>query len=136
MIRLRLMLLQQLRSIRLELSAQLLHLMRPELRNSNLKRCGSLQMVQSETIWVVLFSEHQSLSLIFQNMFQDGRSQSLLEDMPSVTNIEQLMLFSKGQENLKCLLHPLTVEKNNHSLFLISRTMVLQCACITQTNQF
>lgn len=63
-------------------------LMRPESKSSTLNTCGKAPMVPSEISSTVLSSENQSSSTTSQDLFQDGKNQSSLEDMLSVINTE------------------------------------------------
>jgi hypothetical protein len=101
MIKLHLMLLMLLRNIRLVLSVPPSLQMRLELKNSLLRKCGSHQMVPSETNSMEQSSENQFSLAISQNLFQDGLNQLLLEDTLLVINIKPLIMLLKVQANSK-----------------------------------
>ena len=79
------------RNARLLLSAPLLPPMRRELRNSNLRKCGSHQTELLETSLMVPYSESLLLSVTSQELSQDGPSQSLSEDTPMEISTEHKM---------------------------------------------
>jgi len=104
-IKLPLMLLMPSQSAKLESNVLLSLLMKIELKNSNSNKCGNPQTEPLETSWTVLYSESQSLSQTFQDLFQDGPSQSLLEDTHMVinTNAKTMLLISQERLNLYSL---------------------------------
>jgi hypothetical protein len=101
MIKLLLIVLLLLEHARLVLSVQLLLQMRQELRSSILKKCGNHQTELLETSLVELYLENQLFAKTFQDLFQPGTNQLLLEDTLSVINIEPLILLLQDQVNLK-----------------------------------
>lgn len=101
MIKLLSMLLTLLNNVKLELNVPPLLLTKLESNNSNLNKCGKVQMVPSEIFLMEQSSENQLLSIIFLDLFQDGKNQSLSEDMLLVINIEPQILLLIDQELFK-----------------------------------
>merc|ERR1712127_881146 len=79
--------------------------MRLELRSLVLRKCGNHQTVLLETILEELFSESQFFARMFQDLFQDGPSQSSLVDMLSVINIEPPITLLRKLVSLRLFSH-------------------------------
>jgi hypothetical protein len=88
-----------------------------------------------ETILEEQFSENQLLFQIFQDMFQDGNNQLLLEDMLMEINTEPLMLLFQDQESLRSFIHQKMEVQKLDMTALISQVQVFLWVCTTQMIQ-
>ena len=131
MIKLLLTQLRPLRSAKSPLNAPLLPLMKRELKNSDLSKCGSHPMELLETSLMVPYSESLLLSVTSQELSQDGPSQSLSEDTPMEISTEHRMPSKLFQVRLSSF-SPQEMEAHPPpSSSTISRDQVPTSVCTT-----
>ena len=131
MIKLPLMLPTLSKNARLVLSVPLLLPMKRESRNSVSSRCGNLQTEPLEISLMVQSSESQSLSPTFPDLFQDGLSQSLLVDTPTVINIDAKIMLLTLQVRPSLYSPQITEIHQLSTNSSISKAAVLIWECIT-----
>ena len=120
------------KNARLASSAPPLLLMRLELRNLTWRVCGKVQTEPSETFLEELSSENPLSSRTSQGWFLDGKSQSLLEDMPLEINTKQLTLLLISLEHSKYSSRGMTELKQPMMSTNIKEREELALECITQ----
>jgi len=129
MIKLQLMLLMLLNNVKLELNVLRLLLMKLELKNLSLRKCGKVLMVPLEIYSMELFLDNLSLLKIYQDLFQDGKNQSLLDVMLSEINTKLLILLLINLENSKCISKEM-MELNKKWKYIIMKVLeVLVWVC-------
>jgi len=119
-------------SARSELSVPLLPPMKTESRSSVSSRCGNLQTEPLEISLMVQSSESQSLSPTFPDLFQDGLSQSLLVDTPTVINIDAKIMLLQHQV-LSSLCSPQIMEMPSLSMkstISLEQVLILVCSIL------
>ena len=117
---------------RSELSVPLLPPMKTESRSSVSSRCGNLQTEPLEISLMVQSSESQSLSPTFPDLFQDGLSQSLLVDTPTVINIDAKIMLLQHQV-LSSLCSPQIMEMPSLSMkstISLEQVLILVCSIL------
>jgi hypothetical protein len=118
-----------LNNVKLELNVLRLPLMKLELKNLSLRKCGKVLMVPLEIYLMELFLDNLSLLKIYQDLFQDGKNQSLLDVMLLEINIKLLILLLISLENSKCISKEM-MELNKKWKYIIMKVLeVLVWVC-------